>query len=170
MKRETCESVEPRLVDYADETLEPVDRQCVADHMARCPACRDTLDGLQRSLGLAQIIWEDNLSSGYQAAWAKAHPARIWRYVAAAAVVVLGVGLVLNLHDRPGPEPAEPEVTIAQIERQIFDAASAAKVLAAAELLAKRSEAGDLTARPYRYVIENYPQTNAAAIARTRIQ
>ncbi len=57
-----------------------------------------------------------------------------------------------------------------QIERQIFDEGNAAMVLATAELLAKKPEAAELAQRPYRYVIENYPRTNAAAIARTRIQ
>jgi len=170
MKHETCESIEPLLVDYADDVLEPAARQRVAEHVAQCPACAETFDGLRRSLGLAQVIWEDNISSNHQTAWAKAHPTRIWRYVAAAAVIVLGIGLALRWHRLPEPVPTEPELTIAQIEQQIFDEGNAAKVLAAGELLAKKPEAADLAQRPYRYVIENYPETNAAAIARMRIQ
>ena len=163
MKEKTCESIEPLLVDYADDVLEPVQRQRVAKHLAQCPACQAMLDALQRSLGLAQVVWEDNLSSG-------SRTTRIWRFVAAAAVIVLGIGLALHWHHRSESEPPEPELTIAQIEQQIFNEGNAAKVLAAAELLAKKPEAADLAQRPYRYVIENYPETNAAAIARTRIQ
>lgn len=170
MRPQTCESIEPMLVDYADDVLEPPAKQHVAEHVEHCPACAETLDALQRSLELAQVVWEGNLSSGRQTAWAKAHPTKLWHYVAMAAVVVLGIGLALHWHRRPEPQPPEPELTITQIEQQIFNEGNAAKVLAAGELLAKKPESADLAQRPYRYVIENYPETNAAAIARTRIQ
>jgi len=170
MNAERCEQIEPLLVDYADGTLPPPERRRIADHVAGCPRCREELDALARSLELARVVWEGNLRSGSQTAWAEAHPTRrLWPCVAAAALIVLGIGLALHRLDRPSG-PMEPELTLAQIERQIFEEASAAKVLAAAELLERKPHASELAEKPYRYVIEHYPQTHAANIARTRIQ
>jgi hypothetical protein len=61
MTRTTCEELSDRIVDYVDGELPAEEAQIVARHLSGCPRCRQTASDLQRSLGLARIIWQDNL-------------------------------------------------------------------------------------------------------------
>jgi len=59
---------------------------------------------------------------------------------------------------------------LAEIEREITESGSAARLLAAADLLAKYPDAKTIVERQYRYIVETYPETPAAAKAKLRIE
>jgi anti-sigma factor RsiW len=62
MMRTTCEELTDRIVDYVDGELPADEAEIVARHLSECPRCRHTANDLERSLGLARIIWQDNLA------------------------------------------------------------------------------------------------------------
>ncbi len=57
-----------------------------------------------------------------------------------------------------------------QIARDIDQATMAAKLLAAADLMAKRSNAQALVQSQYRHIVDKYPRTRAAQNAKLLIQ
>ena len=159
------------LVDYADGRLSPSDSSEVAEHLTKCERCRALLAGLEKSLDLAGVIWTDGLaeteaieipSSG------RIRRLRRFPYAAiAASILVVATTSVVWLA-LARPEVAEP--TVAEIEREIIESGSAARLLAAAELLSKHPETETIARRQYQHVVETYPETAAAAKARLRIQ
>jgi hypothetical protein len=66
--------------------------------------------------------------------------------------------------------PAKKEISFAEIERRITESGSAARLLAAAELLAEYPDAQSIVKEQYRYIVETYPETAAAAEAKLKIQ
>jgi len=66
--------------------------------------------------------------------------------------------------------PTEVGPTFADIERKIIDEGSAARLLAATEMLAGKPYAEGLVENQYKYILDRYPNTKAAATARLRIQ
>lgn len=66
--------------------------------------------------------------------------------------------------------PAKKELSFAEIERKIMESGSAARLLAAAELLAEYPDAQLIVKQQYRYIVETYPETPAAAKAKSKIQ
>ena len=60
MTNQACRSIADLLVPYADRELPEADVQLVADHLAECADCRDELQRLDRSLELAQAIWQED--------------------------------------------------------------------------------------------------------------
>ena len=93
---------------------------------------------------------------------------RWFGYAAIAASILLVVtisGLWRALVRPTGQEP-----TFAEIERRISDSASATRLLAAADLLAKYPDAEAIAKRQYHYVVKKYPETPAADEAKLRIE
>jgi len=166
----SCKEIERMLVDYADDELSPSESSKVAAHLAKCGSCRRMLEALQRSLKLADVIWEDGLA-GTKAIGVPirrgARKVRWPRYAAIAASIVFLAGG--SLVWRSLTQPAKPELTFAEIERRITESASAARLLAAAELLAGQPYAEDLANSQYRYIVDRYPHTEAAAQARSKV-
>jgi len=66
--------------------------------------------------------------------------------------------------------PTEEEPTFAEIERKITESCSAARLLAAVDLLAKYPDAETIVKKQYSYIVETYPETPAAAKAKLRIE
>ena len=60
--QKSCEDIADMLVDYADGRLSPGESSKVSAHLAKCEDCRESLEALQRSLELAEVIWEDQLA------------------------------------------------------------------------------------------------------------
>ena len=60
MTQTPCKEFADRIVDYVDGELPQDEAQAVARHLAECERCRRTAEALQRSLGLAQVLWQDN--------------------------------------------------------------------------------------------------------------
>ncbi|HUT45687.1 MAG TPA: zf-HC2 domain-containing protein [Sedimentisphaerales bacterium] len=166
-----CEDIEKMLVDYADGQLSPGDSSKVAKHLAKCKHCRRLLAGLQKSLELAGVIWADGLAEIDNIRIPAARKTRRihWtRYAAIAASISLVV--TASVVWRTLIRPEEAEITFAEIEREITESASAARLLAATELLAEYPDAQPIADQQYRYIAETYPETTAANKAKSKIQ
>lgn len=167
----SCEHFEQMLVDYADGQLSPIDLNKVAEHLVKCSNCRKLHNALQKSLELTDVIWADSFAEAEHIrlpARRKTKGLRPPRYAAVAASVLLVLmasvlWLALN-------RPEKPEVTFAEIERSIAESATAARLLAATELLAECPDAQPIVDQQYRYIVEAYPGTTAANKARLKAQ
>ncbi|MHC4113429.1 MAG: anti-sigma factor family protein [Planctomycetota bacterium] len=167
----SCKEIEQMLVDYADGQLSPSESSEVAAHLAKCEDCRRTLEALKRSLELAGVIWEDGLAETEAIRIPvpeKVRKVRWLRYAGVAASILLVVGI--SGVWRALVRPTEQEPTFAEIERRISDSASATRLLAAADMLAKYSDSEAIAKRQYHYVVKKYPETPAAAEAKLRIK
>jgi anti-sigma factor RsiW len=171
MMASSCKEVERMLVDYADGRLSTGESRKVASHLAKCEDCRRILAALQRSLELAGVIWEDGLAEtkAVRIPVPRKTAAPHWlRYAAIAA----GILLVVTISGvwRVLVRPTEKEPAFAEIERRISESYSAARLLAAADFLAGCPDVENIAERQYRYIVETYPQTPAAAEAKLRIK
>jgi anti-sigma factor RsiW len=167
----SCKEIERILVDYADGDLSASESSQVAEHIAHCESCRGTLDALAKSLKLADVIWEDRLEQLKDVRVSiseKTRQIRWPRYAAIAACILLVV--ISAIVWRALSRPAEKEPTFAEMEQKIAEAGNAPRLLAAVELLLEFPEAENIVSQQYRYIIETYPQTPAAAKAKLRIQ
>jgi len=165
-----CTDIEDMLVDYADGQLSPSDSSKVAEHLAKCEHCRRMLDGLQKSLELAGVIWADGHSETEKIHIPAARNRKIpWlRYAAIAASILLVA--TASVVWRTLVRPKESELTFAEIERKITESGSAARLLAAAELLSDNPNAETIVKQQYQHIIETYPETAAATKAKLRIK
>ncbi len=169
--QKSCEDIADMLVDYADGRLSPGESSKVAAHLAKCQDCHRTLKALKRSLKLAGVIWEDGLSETEVIRIPipkKVRKIRMSRYAAVAAGILLVVAI--SGVWRGLVRPPEEEPTFAEIESRITESYSAARLLAAADLLAKYPDTEAIAKQQYHYVVKKYPQTPAAAEAKLRIK
>jgi len=169
--KESCENISDLLIDYADGQLGTEQSNRVAEHLTECDRCRTLLEGLDKSLELTGVIWEDGLRQtdfiGAERPGSVAERLRPWCIATVAAVLVIAATCILWPLMR---EPSQEPPTFAEIEQKIAEAGNAARVLAAADLLAQYPEAKAAANRQYRYIIETYPDTTAATAARARIE
>lgn len=165
-----CEDIEQMLVDYADEQLSSGDSSMVAEHLATCEHCRKMHDGLQKSLELAGVIWTDAHTEieNIRIPAAKTRKIRWPRYTAIAASILVVAITSVVWHTLIRPKGSE--LTFAEIERKITESGSAARLLAAAELLSENPKTETIVKQQYRYIVETYPETTAAAKAKLRMQ
>jgi hypothetical protein len=128
------------------------------------------LDALQKSLDLAGVIWSDGFAEieNVRISTHKVRKFRLLRYAAIAASILLVV--TTSIVWRTLVKPEQTEITFAEIERQITESASAARLLAATELLAEVPEAQSIVDQQYRYIAETYPETTAATKAKSKIK
>ena len=168
--KESCDNFAEMLVDYADGRLPAEQSTKVAAHLAECDHCRTLLDGLHRSLELAQVVWEDNLSQTTETIRIPARAQtrrRSWpRYAAAAILIASAISITSRIINKP----AKDEPTFAEIERKITEAGNAARLLAAADLLGAYSEAETIVKQQYRRIVETYPDTSAASKAKLQVE
>ena len=167
----SCKSVEEMLVDYADGRLSPGDSSEIAEHLTKCERCRALLDGLNKSLDLAGVIWADSLIETEEIRIPgpdKVKRLRWPRYAALAASIL--VAATVSVVWLASTRPREAEPTVAEIEREIIESGSAARLLAATELLSKYAEAEAIVKQQYRSIVETYPGTAAAAKAKSKIR
>ena len=167
----SCEEIREMLVDYTDGQLSPGEADKVSKHLTECRNCRRMLNALQKSLELADVIWADGLEQtkdvrvSIQSKAKKIH----WpRYAAVAASILLV--LTTSIVWRALVRPAKKELSFVDIERRINESASAARLLAAAELLAEYSDNEAIVKEQYRYIVDTYPQTSEAVKAKLKIQ
>ncbi len=167
----SCEDIREMLVDYADGQLSPSESNKAAEHLAECEHCQRTLEALQKSLELAAVVWEDGLAETKEIRAPIPHKIRKvhWpRYAAVAAGILLVV--TTSIVWRASVKPAKKEISFAEIERKITESGSAARLLAATELLAEYPDSQSIVKEQYRYIVETYPETPAAAKAKLKIQ
>ncbi len=151
-----CKKFADRIVDYVDGELPQGETQAVARHLAACEPCRRTADALKRSLGLAKVLWDDNLTEKASPPVLKRH--RIQIYAVAASVLIATSVLafvVANRHSRSS-------IRFEDIEQQVADAGSAAELLAATQILARCEGTESIVEEQCRYILSNYPGTPAA--------
>ena len=168
--KKSCEEIIEMLVDYADGQLSPNDSNKVTEHLAECEHCQKMLVALQKSLELAEVVWEDGLAETKEIRAPiprKTRKIRWPRYAAIAAGILLVV--TTSIVWRTLMRPAKKELSFAEIERKITESGSAARLLAAAELLAEYTDDEAFVKQQYRHIIEVYPKTTAADKARSRI-
>jgi len=168
--KESCDNFAELLVDYADGCLSAEQSIRVADHLSECDHCRRLAEALHKSLELAQVIWEDNLSQTTETIRIAA-PARTrrrsWpRYAAAAILIVSAISITSRIMNKP----VKDQPTFAEIEQKITEAGNAAKLLAAADLLGEYSEAETIVKQQYRRIVETYPDTSAASKAKLQVE
>ncbi len=166
----SCEDIKEMLVDYADGQLSPNDSNKVTEHLAKCEHCQRILEALQSSLELAGVIWADGLTETKDirvSIRGKAKKVHWPRYAAVAAGILLVV--TTSIVWRTLMKPAEKEISFAEIERRITESGTAARLLAATELLAEYTDDEAFVKQQYRHIIEVYPSTAAADKARSRI-
>ncbi len=164
MTRTTCEELADRIVDYVDGELPAEEAQIVARHLSECPRCWQTASDLQRSLGLAKAIWEDNLVPPAAAApGPQVQKLRRSSYyvVAVAATVLLATGSSLLMFFPRAPQ--SPALTVEEVQRQVTRAGTAAELLAATRILAQCEGTGSIVKQQYRYILREYADTPAAA-------
>ena len=170
MTKKECEQFEEMLVDYADGAVPGEQARQVASHLEQCAQCRTKIEALRRSLDLARTVWQANLGNaggrGKRCFWL-ARGLRKWPYAAAAAVLIIAS---LVLYQRPEAGPEASGLTAEQVEQQIMAEGSAARLLATAEILSRKPHAQELAESQYRYLLNHYPDTRAAAAARTKTQ
>ncbi len=166
----SCEDIRDMLVDYADGQLLPSEANRVAEHLAKCEHCQRILEALQSSLELAEVIWEDGLGDAKEIRAPIPRKARKlrWPEYAAVAAGILFV-VTTSFFWRTLVRPARKEISFAEIEQKITESGSAARLLAAAELLAEYTDDEAFVKQQYRHIIEVYPNTTAADKARSRI-
>ena len=169
--QKSCQNISEMLVDYADGQLSPSESSEVAEHLAKCKDCRRTLEALQRSLELTEVIWEDGLAETEAIRIPIPEKVRKFQWAKYAAVAA-GILLVVTISGvwRALVRPTEKEPTFAEIEQKINESASAARLLSAVDLLAKYPDVESIVKRQYRHIVETYPETPAAAEAKLRIK
>jgi predicted anti-sigma-YlaC factor YlaD len=167
----SCEKIEEMLVDYADGQLSPDESNQVAEHLKKCRHCRKILQALQKSLALAGVIWDDGLDETKEIRIlipGKMRNIPWTKYAAAAAGIILL--LTTSVVWRTLMKPVDKEINFAEIERRITQAGTAARLLAATELLTEYPDAQSIVKDQYRYIVDTYPKTSAANKAKLKIQ
>lgn len=159
-----CKEFTNRIVDYADGELPEAEAQAVAQHLAACEPCRRTTEALNRSLGLANILWADTLGDSQAVPAKKFHPIRF--YAVAAGVLIAVSILVLTVSDRHSERSS---IHVEELERQVARAGAAAELLAATQILARCEGAEVLVERQYQFILKEYAGTLAAESVRTRL-
>lgn len=166
----SCEDIEKKLVDYADGQLSPSDSSKVAEHLAQCRKCQKLLGALHKSLDLAGVIWADGLreTGNIRIPATKIRKISWIRYAAIAASIL--VVTTTSIMWQTLVRPKRSELTFAEIERKIIESGSAARLLAAAELLSDNPKAENIVKQQYRHIVDTYPETTAASKAKLRIK
>jgi predicted anti-sigma-YlaC factor YlaD len=149
--KKSCKEIEEMLVDYADGRLSPGESNEVTGHLEKCEHCRRLLDGLRKSLELAGVIWADGLVETKAICIPisrKTRKLRWPRYAAIAASILLVV--TTSVLWRAFVRPKDTKLTFAEIERKITESGSAARLLAATELLAEYPDEETIVKQQYR--------------------
>ncbi len=187
MMSKECEQINEKLVDYADGELAEPEAAAVAEHIGVCERCRATLEALQRSLELAQVVWEDGEAELARVKTERVvHPRRNdWLKLAATAASILLVlaGALIwraiqgsNKPEKPivtaeaETQVVEKEITVAEIEKEMFRAGFAAELLAMADFIGAQPGGGEFARERYYYLAATYPDTQGAAQAKLRLQ
>jgi anti-sigma factor RsiW len=190
MTKIPCEEFADRIVDYVDGELPGDEAHAVARHLAECERCQETAETLRRSLGLAQVLWQDNLakpvarSDAVRRCVAGILPAirgrdaldthcrcpyghttnlprrRSLYAIAAAASILLVTGGSFLLLLHE--VPTHSPATFEDIQRQVARVGTAAELLAATRIVAQCEGTESIVQQQYRYILRQYADTPAA--------
>lgn len=167
MMKTSCMDYTDRIVDYVDGELPRDEAQRVAQHLAACEDCRRTAQALERSLGLAKVIWSDNLGDSQSVAPPApvSRPRRIGFYGVAASILIAASVLMVTMLKRPQEHVPVP---FEEVERQIARAGTAAELLAATQILARCEGTEAIVERQYQFILQEYAGTPAAESIRAQ--
>ena len=172
MIEKNCEDIQKNLVDYIDGQLAHEEKTIVSQHLDKCESCRKLLKALNKSLEVSTIIWENNLieiGNVPVAALSKIRKIHWLRYASIAASILIVVTTAFFWRSVNKPHERKVEISFEEIERNINDSASAARLLAATELLADYPDYKEIVENQYRYISQRYPGTPAAEKIKLKI-
>jgi anti-sigma factor RsiW len=169
--KKTCEEIADVLIDYADGELSGSMSEEVAEHSKSCAACQLKVKALNRSLELTRTIWQDcegqiaNTWPRFASGHATQH--KHWlRYASIAASILLIVSLAIMWK----AYIQQPKPTFEQIQNDISQAAVAAQLLAAADIVAGQKGGEQIAKEQYLYISQNYKNTPYAKEALAKIK
>ena len=164
-----CDKIsQEQFVAFADGELSPVEAKEVSEHVSQCEDCRAMVEALEKSLEIVRDSWADEYAK-----WPKHFEPRLkpqhraMRVAAAAASILLVVGL--GLIWRMTSEPERPQ-TQAQIEQLVMQEGIAAQMLAVGDLLARHPEGREYARERYKEIIKSFSHTVYAEQAKLRIK
>lgn len=161
-----CSERRETLVDFVDGELTPAERQRVARHLAACPVCQATVERLQQSLAIAGEWWRASADNVSPAAQAPRRRQVRWSLVASATAAAAAILIAIWLPARHTPQPVRSvEALSASITRE----ADAARLLASADVLSAVPGGTEYACTRFSYVVETYPESQAAETARLRL-
>ena len=169
----SCKEIEEMLVDFTDGQLSPDESNEVTEHVVQCENCRKVLEALQKSLELASVIWTDGVAETETIRIPISRKVRKlirFHYATLAASILLVVTTSLVWRALVKPMEIQKKPSFVEIEHKIIDEGTAAKLLAATDLLADKPNVEQLVKKQYEYIMDRYPKTKAAETAKTRIQ
>ncbi len=176
MRPDPCEAFATRLVEFADGELPETEVRVVRDHLSTCAQCRATVEALNRSLVMVRAVWTDAEAGLANAPRAAKREGRRWSLrwaglAAAGLLLALGaaVGWKSMYRTPPRIQIVENQLTPEQAELLAARAGVSAQMLGAAEYLAENGGA-DLARERLEYLVSAYPETEAAAVARSRLE
>lgn len=169
MGSEPCVAWRERLVDYADGELDAGQAAAVEAHLHDCRACRDLLAALCTSLTVARQVWADAAAEIPTAGSPRARRARwarrvLWTSGVAAAAV--SAAILYSIADWNAGAP----VTSAEVLAVVRETSQAEQLLATAHMLAAAPGGARYAAESYRFIVETYPQSPAAAEAQRALR
>jgi len=190
MNNINCKEAEGLLVDFADDDLSARETLLVKTHLAECADCRRKVEALKKTLNLTSVIWDDISCDNELLQIPSLKPSEkkynVFVRAAIAAGFIIAAGLIAiaynssqqdgNVLSGPGQKivtasPASStRETLEEIKRQLDDCSSAARLLAAADLLNKRTSLKETALRQYEYIVEMYPDTAAAGVAKLKLK
>ena len=144
-----CKQACEQLSEYIDGELDEQSRRAIEGHLAGCEACRDELEDLRKTIAavksLPTVPAPEELSSRILAGIperAKVRPLRLrmFRALAAAAVVVLAFGIVRQVRQIPMRDDAPPPAAPAPADLAVRDAEKAGKAEAPERSLAEATK------------------------------
>jgi anti-sigma factor RsiW len=161
-----CEDIRELLVDYADGVLAADAAREVAEHLEQCRACQLKVKALTRSLAAAQAIWQasEEPEKGVRPREEKGSDPFFRYAAAAAAIVVVGVAAAM-FSMRSGPAP-----TLEQMEASIGQAADAARILAAADIVGAQQGGEAAAKEQYLLITTSYKKTPSAKEGLSRMK
>jgi len=129
---------EQQLIDYAFELASEADAQQTRAHLETCAACRQKLDALKAKFAALDLLRDeipasDDLIAQTVAAATAPRPARIipiWRNTwlgTIAAVLVVGVALLVTSTFQTRPAPTEPATGGVALEKDIAEEEAASR-------------------------------------------
>ena len=94
-----------------------------------------------------------------------------WTSLAAAAAILVAAGLALTYHVLPGPDkPPNSQINLAQIERNILQAAQAEQLLAVAHRFAESAVGREHAEEIYREIVNSFPKSDVSTQAQSRLK
>ena len=173
-----CISFRDSLVDFVDGELDGGELRRVSSHVDACADCAGRVAALRRSLVIAERVWDADQSMQSPStgiARRRGSGRRIWlgRGLVAAALAAAVIPAVWFSSPRElevRPSLTSAQLSVADIEQQIWEAGLAARIVATGDALARIPGGAKQAAMSYRQVLADHSDTSAALDALRKLQ